>query len=159
MTGVEGSVHTADNTQELAELFDATLKFTSVLKKKGVSQSNLTVRTALTQRERATFISSKVAAAKSVLKSPAGSSAMPTTDAQGEELWMPPDNTPSRRQGRSCSSPVKDSLLNSRQTHIDSFLQSFCNVLAVKPIIPAFCRRATTDPPCRVYVAIMRWQN
>ncbi len=120
MTGLEGSVHTADNTQELAELFDATLKFTSVLKKKGVSQSTLTVRTALTQRERATFISSKVAAAKSVLKSPAGSSAMPTTDAQGEELWMPPDNTPSRRQGRSCSSPVKDSLLNSRQTHIDS---------------------------------------
>ncbi len=120
MTGVEGSVHTADNTQELAELFDATLKFTSVLKKKGVSQSTLTVRTALTQRDCAIFISSKVAAAKSVLKPPAGSSAMPTTDAQGEELWMPPDNTASRRQGRSCSSPVNDLMQDSRQTRIHS---------------------------------------
>ncbi|DBA70138.1 TPA: hypothetical protein ACH3X2_012191 [Trebouxia sp. C0005] len=55
MTGVEGSVHTADNTQELAELFDATLKFTSVLKKKGVSQSTLTVAVRcrpLTRKER-----------------------------------------------------------------------------------------------------------
>lgn len=43
MTGGDGSPRTADNTQELAELFDATLKFTSVLKKKGVSQSTLTV--------------------------------------------------------------------------------------------------------------------
>ena len=67
MTGVEGSVHTADNTQELAELFDATLKFTSVLKKKGVSQSTLTVRTSLTQNNCAIFVFSKVAAATSVL--------------------------------------------------------------------------------------------
>ncbi|DBB11583.1 hypothetical protein WJX82_010561 [Trebouxia sp. C0006] len=55
MTGLEGSVHTADNTQELAELFDATLKFTSVLKKKGVSQSTLTVAVRcrpLTRKER-----------------------------------------------------------------------------------------------------------
>lgn len=43
MTGGDGSGNAADNTQELAELFDATLKFTSVLKKKGVSQSTLTV--------------------------------------------------------------------------------------------------------------------
>ena len=43
MTGGDGSPSAADNTQELAELFDATLKFTSVLKKKGVSQSTLTV--------------------------------------------------------------------------------------------------------------------
>jgi len=43
MAGGEGSSNAADNTQELAELFDATLKFTSVLKKKGVSQSTLTV--------------------------------------------------------------------------------------------------------------------
>ena len=43
MTGGDGSANAADNTQELAELFDATLKFTSVLKKKGVSQSTLTV--------------------------------------------------------------------------------------------------------------------
>lgn len=42
MTGGDGSAG-ADNTQELAELFEATLKFTSVLKKKGVSQSTLTV--------------------------------------------------------------------------------------------------------------------
>ncbi|DBA89218.1 TPA: hypothetical protein ACH3X1_016364 [Trebouxia sp. C0004] len=55
MTGVEGNVNTADNTQELAELFDATLKFTSVLKKKGVSQSTLTVAVRcrpLTRKER-----------------------------------------------------------------------------------------------------------
>jgi len=38
-------------------------------------------------------------------------------------------------------------------------LQSFSNELAVKPIIPAFCGRATTDPPCRVYVSNLRWQN
>ena len=43
MTGGEGSTSATDNTQELAELFDATLKFTSVLKKKGVSQSTLMV--------------------------------------------------------------------------------------------------------------------
>lgn len=43
MIGSDGSTSAADNTQELAELFDATLKFTSVLKKKGVSQSTLTV--------------------------------------------------------------------------------------------------------------------
>lgn len=47
MVGGEGTITAADNTQELAELFDATLKFTSVLKKKGVSQSTLTVRIAL----------------------------------------------------------------------------------------------------------------
>ena len=47
MAGGEAASNTADNTQELAELFDATLKFTSVLKKKGVSQSTLTVSTAL----------------------------------------------------------------------------------------------------------------
>ena len=45
MAGGETAINTADNTQELAELFDATLKFTSVLKKKGVSQSTLTVST------------------------------------------------------------------------------------------------------------------
>lgn len=43
MAGGEGVVDSSDNTQELAELFDATLKFTSVLKKQGVSQSTLTV--------------------------------------------------------------------------------------------------------------------
>jgi len=118
MTGVEGNVNTADNTQELAELFDATLKFTSVLKKKGVSQSTLTVRTALRQKGCAIFIFSKLAV--SVFNSPAGSSAMPTTDAQGEELWLPPDNTPSRRQGQSCSSPVNDLLQDSRQTYVDA---------------------------------------
>lgn len=48
MTGGVDSISAADNTQELAELFDATLKFTSVLKKKGVSQTTLTVsKTAL----------------------------------------------------------------------------------------------------------------
>ncbi len=120
MTGVEGNVNTADNTQELAELFDATLKFTSVLKKKGVSQSTLTVRTALRQKGCAIFIFSKLAVAVSVFNSPAGSSAMPTTDAQGEELWLPPDNTPSRRQGQSCSSPVNDLLQDSRQTYVDA---------------------------------------
>lgn len=119
MTGVEGSVHTADNTQELAELFDATLKFTSVLKKKGVSQSTLTVRTALKQNHCAIFMFSKVAAAIFLLKSPAGRSAMPTTDAEGEELWLPPDNTPCRRQGQSCTSPVDDLLQDSWQTYAD----------------------------------------
>ncbi len=120
MTGVETGVHTADNTQELAELFDATLKFTSVLKKKGVSQSTLTVGTALTPKDCAIVFFSKVAAAKSAPECPAGSSAMPTTDAQGEELWLPPDNSPSRRQGRSCSSPVNDLMQDSRQTYADS---------------------------------------
>ena len=43
VAGGEGVVDASDNTQELAELFDATLKFTSVLKKQGVSQSTLTV--------------------------------------------------------------------------------------------------------------------
>ncbi len=105
MTGVETGVHTADNTQELAELFDATLKFTSVLKKKGVSQSTLTVGTALTPKDCAIVFFSKVAAAKS---------------APEEELWLPPDNSPSRRQGRSCSSPVNDLMQDSRQTYADS---------------------------------------
>lgn len=43
MAGGEGAADPSDNTQELAELFDATLKFTSVLKKQGVSQTTLTV--------------------------------------------------------------------------------------------------------------------
>ena len=133
MTGVEGSVHTADNTQELAELFDATLKFTSVLKKKGVSQSTLTVRTALKQNHCAIVMFSKLAAAIFLLKPPAGSSAMPTTDAQGEELWMPPDNTPSRRQGQSCSSPVNDLLQDSRQTYADSCSSLDCVAIYWKP--------------------------
>lgn len=45
MAGGDSTIDASDNTQELAELFDATLKFTSVLKKQGVSQSTLTVRT------------------------------------------------------------------------------------------------------------------
>ena len=45
MAGAESVVDPSDNTQELAELFDATLKFTSVLKKQGVSQTTLTVST------------------------------------------------------------------------------------------------------------------
>lgn len=82
MTGGDGSVNAADNTQELAELFDATLKFTSVLKKKGVSQSTLTVSWTPFAFNFAQLI------LRQLSFSFAGSSAMPTVDAEGKKLGL-----------------------------------------------------------------------
>lgn len=84
MTGGDGSAGPADNTQELAELFDATLKFTSVLKKKGVSQSTLTVHRTLLLVNFAQLTLQQLGFLC------AGSSAMPALDTEGKKLGLSP---------------------------------------------------------------------
>lgn len=83
MTGGDSSVNAADNTQELAELFDATLKFTSVLKKKGVSQSTLTV--GCWNSHAFNFAQLTL---QQLCSSYVGSSAMPALDAEGKKLGL-----------------------------------------------------------------------
>ena len=86
MTGGDGSSNAADNTQELAELFDATLKFTSVLKKKGVSQSTLTVSLLQTVQ----CLSMRFLTLINTQQCVAGSCALPASDTQGEKLGLSP---------------------------------------------------------------------